>query len=170
MERKLLLLGLLRQQEMHGYRLNDFIENNLALCTDIKKPTAYYLLSQMEKDGWLQVEIEQEGQRPPRRVYHLTEEGEKAFQSLLRQALATYQPVNFLGDIALGFLQELPREEAISLLEAQKSMLEQRLQEVENVPTHPSYLSLLFEHQIRFLRFEREWLEQLISRLKEEQK
>ena len=61
MEKKLLLLGLLRRQEMHGYQLNEFIDNNLALCTDLKKPTAYYLLDQMSKDGWISAEAEQEG-------------------------------------------------------------------------------------------------------------
>ena len=47
MERQLLLLGLLRREDMHGYRLNEFIERDMAFCTDVKKPTAYYLLDKL---------------------------------------------------------------------------------------------------------------------------
>jgi DNA-binding PadR family transcriptional regulator len=61
MERKLLLLGILRQQEMHGYQLFDFIEQGLSTCTNLTKPTAYYLLKQMAEEGWIVVEHSQEG-------------------------------------------------------------------------------------------------------------
>lgn len=168
MERKLLLLGLLRKRGMHGYRLHEFIERNLSPYTDLKKPTAYYLLDQMVRDGWLTAEVEQEGQRPPRRVYHLTPAGEEAFQRLLREALATAHPMTFPGDIALGFLDELPKEEAIQLLETRKHALEERLKNLQRVPPHPGSLQWLFEHQIHHLRSELEWLEKLILRLKEE--
>lgn len=53
MERELLLLGLLRRQDLHGYRLMDFIENNLGACTDLKKPTVYFLLEKMANQGWI---------------------------------------------------------------------------------------------------------------------
>ena len=53
MEKKLLLLGLLRSQEMHGYQLNEFIENSLPTCIEIKKPTAYYILNKMLADKWV---------------------------------------------------------------------------------------------------------------------
>ncbi len=63
MDRKLLLLGLLRMQDMHGYQINDFIDAFLAVCVDVKKPTAYYLLNKMHADGWIAVE-EQAGGQP----------------------------------------------------------------------------------------------------------
>jgi DNA-binding PadR family transcriptional regulator len=47
MDRQLLLLGLLRRQEMHGYQLNEFIEEKMHSCIDLKKPTAYYLLDKL---------------------------------------------------------------------------------------------------------------------------
>ena len=72
MERKLLLLGLLRQQEMHGYQLYEFVDRYLSTCTDMKKSTAYFLLNKMGQDDWIAEEVSQEGSRPPRRVYRLT--------------------------------------------------------------------------------------------------
>jgi DNA-binding PadR family transcriptional regulator len=166
MEKKLLLLGLLRRQEMHGYQLNEFIDNNLALCTDLKKPTAYYLLDQMCKAGWISAESVQEGNRPPRRVYRLTETGEAAFDRLLRDGLSSYQPVNFPGDIGLAFLDWLPPAEALPLLEQQKSHLTNRLAEMRAIPAHTGSLGLIFSHQIHHLQAELAWLETVIAKLK----
>ncbi len=166
MEKKLLLLGLLRRQEMHGYQLNEFIDNNLSLCTDLKKPTAYYLLDQMSKDGWISAETVQEGNRPPRRVYRLTGAGEAAFQQLLREGLSEYQPVNFPGDIGIAFLDWLAPAEALPLLEAQKKALAQRLEEVRAIPHHEGSLGLIFSHQTRHLRAELDWLAEVIETVK----
>jgi len=52
-ERELLLLGLLRKREMHGYQLSEFLETHLAIFFDIKKATAYNLLG--GKDGGTRV-------------------------------------------------------------------------------------------------------------------
>ncbi len=75
MERELLLLGLLRGQEMHGYQLNEII-SRVNRYIELKKATVYFLLDKMDNSGWIKRTDEQEGNRPPRRVYHLTAEGE----------------------------------------------------------------------------------------------
>ena len=165
MEKKLLLLGLLRRQEMHGYQLNEFIDNNLALCTDLKKPTAYYLLDQMSKDGWISAETEQEGNRPQRKVYRLTETGEAAFQRLLRENLSAYSPINFPGDIGLAFLDWLTPAETLPLLETQKTQVAARLAEIKSIPAHAGSLGLIFSHQIHHLNAELSWLEEIIAKI-----
>jgi DNA-binding PadR family transcriptional regulator len=167
MEKKLLLLGLLRRQEMHGYQLNEFIDNNLGLCTDLKKPTAYYLLDQMSKDGWISAETEQEGNRPPRKVYRLTTSGEAAFQHLLRENLSAYSAVNFPGDIGLAFMDWLPANEALPLLEEQKEQVRARLGLVTAIPAHTGSLALIFSHQRHHLQAELDWLEQITSNLED---
>jgi len=165
MEKKLLLLGLLRRQEMHGYQLNEFIDNNLAMCTDLKKPTAYYLLDQMSKDGWIAAESEQEGNRPPRKVYRLTDSGEAAFQQLLHDNLADYTPINFPGDIGLAFMDWMSPTDILPQLESQKLQIQQRLAEVRLIPAHSGSLALIFSHQIHHLASELEWLEKIIESL-----
>jgi DNA-binding PadR family transcriptional regulator len=170
MGKKLLLLGLLRRQEMHGYQLNEFIDNNLALCTDLKKPTAYYLLDQMSKDNWISAETEQEGNRPQRKVYRLTEAGEAVFQRLLRENLAAYSPVNFPGDIGLAFLDWLTPTESLPLLEAQKAQVVARLAEIKSIPAHAGSLGLIFLHQIHHLQAELDWLEHVLTEIDKEKK
>lgn len=167
MEKKLLLLGLLRRQEMHGYQLNEFIDNNLALCTDLKKATAYYLLDKMSGEGLIRAETEQEGNRPPRRVYRLTDAGEAAFQALLRENLAAYAPVNFPGDIGLAFLDWLTPEEALPLLLAQREKAQARLAEIRAVPVHGGSLQLVFLHQTHHLQAELAWLDEVTQLLRQ---
>ena len=71
-ERELLLLGLLRKREMHGYQLSEFMETHVGIFFDLKKATAYNLLGKMEGKGWVRSREEQEGKRPPRRVFAIT--------------------------------------------------------------------------------------------------
>jgi DNA-binding PadR family transcriptional regulator len=165
MDRKLLLLGLLRMQEMHGYQLNDFIDAFLSVCVDVKKPTAYYLLNKMHQEGWISVEEHQEGNRPMRRIYSIAPQGEAAFQDLLRENLSTYTPVQFGGDIGLAFMDALTVEERNSLITQRRADLAQKLTEVETIPAHPGNFQLMIEHQVRHLRAELDWLDDLISHL-----
>jgi DNA-binding PadR family transcriptional regulator len=111
MERKLLLLGLLRSQEMSGYQLNELIDSHMRASVRLKKPTAYRLLSKMADDGWITYTEERQGNRPLRRVYAITPKGEAAFQQLLRDSLADYSPAEFRSAISLAFLDALPAEE-----------------------------------------------------------
>src|SRR5689334_23474740 len=116
MERELLLLGLLRRSHMYGYQLHEFIERDLATCSDLKKSTAYFLLDKMTRQGWITQHEEREGNRPPRRVYQVTPAGEAQFQKLLHENLSSYTPARFGGDIGLMFADTLPAAEAQRLL------------------------------------------------------
>ena len=163
MDRKLLLLGLLRKQEMHGYQLNDFVDVFLTVCVDVKKPTTYYLLNKMYADGWVAVKEHQDGNRPVRRIYSITYKGGKAFQRLLRENLGSYQPVQFNGDIGLAFMDALSNTELNNLITQRREDLERQLAAVEAVPTHPGNFQLMIEHQVQHLRSELQWLDDVIA-------
>lgn len=156
-ERELLLLGLLRKQEMHGYRLSEFLDSHLGLFFDLKKATAYNLLGKMERKGWVRSRREQEGKRPPRRVFTISPSGEEVFQRLLREALAAYKPAVFPGNVPLLFLDALPPEERSGLLRTRKRALEVYLTALEDHPDHP-----LLHHKRGILRAEKDWLLGLI--------
>ena len=163
--RELLFLGLLRHQKMHGYQLNEFIQKDLAVCTDIKKPTAYYLLNKMAERGWIEQSSEQIGNRPPRRVYQITVEGEAAFQSLLRESMQQYSPTFFEDDIPLAYLDELETDEAKDLLEKRREILLAELQKMQETAPHPGTVQWMLEHRLRHLETELEWLNEVLSRL-----
>jgi DNA-binding PadR family transcriptional regulator len=168
MDRQLLLLGLLRQGDRHGYELHQFIEDNLSFCTDLKKSTAYYLLDKMKSEGWIAEEIEQVGNRPPRHVYRMLTAGEAAFQQLLRQSLSEYVPATFGGDVAVAFLDALEPAEALACLAARRRALSSRLRQTADAPVHKGSLQWVVDHQEKHLRRELEWLDELIKRLEQQ--
>ena len=165
MERKLLLLGLLRSHEMHGYQLNEFIDSHLGATVHLKKPTAYRLLNKMADDGWVTYREEREGNRPPRRVYSITSQGEAAFQQLLRESLADYKPVDFLGNIGLLFLDAIPVKEALSLLQKRRAIVENLLQSAHAHGEHQGSSQLILSRQIRHLSTELEWLDKVMTQV-----
>jgi DNA-binding PadR family transcriptional regulator len=164
-ERELLLLGLLREQAMHGYQLLEFIDTQMSTCVDLKKPTAYFLLEKMTAAGWIRFEQGQEGHRPPRRVYTLTPAGEVAFQKLLRENLGSYQPARFASDIGLAFVDTLPADEALALLRQRRTAAQELLAIVQAAPEHPGGAQLMIEHQVHHLASELSWLDGVIEHM-----
>lgn len=169
MDNRLLLLGLLRGQQMHGYQLYEFIGGGLAVCTDLKKPTAYYLLNKMAQDGWVEEHTEQDGNRPLRRVYRLTAQGEAAFQQLLRENLADYSRPSFPSDMGLAFLDDLRPDEALALLHQRRAALAKSLAAARQAPLHQGAYQWLVEHQQHFLASELAWLDKLLHHLNSQQ-
>jgi len=166
MERQLLLLGLLRREDMHGYRLNEFIERDLAFCTDVKKPTAYYLLDKLAEQGYIsEVEgtTEADSNRPPRITYHITPAGETHFMELLRDNLSHFERHTFPGDIGIAFMDALPAGEAVQRLQARRQAMQAFLAEMEQVPAHQGPLNLVVDHHVRHMRAEIDWLDGVLD-------
>ncbi len=169
-ERKLLLLGLLRQSEMHGYMLNAHLD-----CTapiSLKKPTAYNLLDRMEEDGWVEHRDEPTGDRP-RRVFSVTAEGERAFLNLLRQQLASFVPAELPGLVSLSFLDAIPVPEALDLLKQRRAAITEYQaafgQSGESNASadghHTGSTHLAIEYIRRFLDLETRFLDEVIDTL-----
>ncbi len=164
-EQKLLLLGILRQQKMHGYQLFEYIDQGLSICTDLTRPTAYYLLNKMAEEGWVSEEQMQEGNRPMRKVYRLTSLGEREYQRLLRENLSEFKPASFGGDVGLAMLDQLSKEEAVILLKERRKSLVTLLQEARSVPSHRGSLQLAIDHRVFYLAQELKWLDHLLEEL-----
>ena len=170
MERELLLLGFLRRENMHGYKLNEFIERDMAACTDLKKPTAYFLLDKMAKQGWISMKETREGNRPPRRVYKVTAKGEAEYQKMLRENLAAFIETKFPGDIGLGFADDLDPNDVLPLLTERRTALIAKQDDLNAVPEHSGSLQLIVSHQQFHLEAELRWLDQVIAQFKRKAK
>lgn len=165
MERKLLLLGLLRSQEMHGYQINELIDAHLGTTIQVKKPTVYKLLGGMVADGWINYREEQEGNYPTRRVYTITPKGEEVFQQLLRQNLAEYKPVSYLGNVGIIYLDALPGEEAAALLRQRRGKVESFAKILRADKQHQGGFQLMLSYHLGQLNAELEWLDEVIGLL-----
>lgn len=164
MDRQLLLLGLLRGQEMHGYQLNEFIDRQMAFCVDLKRSTAYYLLDKLCREGLVSQELGREGNRPERRIYRITPAGEQRFQELLRHNLAEYAPPMYGIDIGVIYQGHLPAAEAAGLLHERRAAMLAHRAELEGLrATLPPGHSAVVEHHLVHLDAELAWLDRLIA-------
>ncbi|NTW04147.1 MAG: PadR family transcriptional regulator [Oscillochloris sp.] len=164
MDRQLLLLGLLRAQEMHGYQLNEFIDQQMDFCVDLKRSTAYYLLDKLCRDGYVAEETEREGNRPERKVYRITPTGEARFQELLRQNLSTYEPPVYAEDIGVIFEHLLAPNESLNLLyQRREAILAHRNRmKVLHISLPPSHMAVI-DHHLLHLDAEIAWVDRLIA-------
>ncbi len=164
MDRQLLLLGLLRNQEMHGYQINEFIDEQIGFCVDLKRSTAYYLLDKLCRDGFVSEEVERAGKRPERRVYRITPAGEARFQVLLRHNLAAYMPPVYSEDIGIIFQHHLPNEETMRLLRVRRDQIVAHQVRLEAMRvTLPQDHQAVIKHHLVHIEAELSWLDELIA-------
>ncbi|MFD1177593.1 PadR family transcriptional regulator [Paenibacillus puldeungensis] len=163
--RSLILLGLLMAQSQHGYQINEFIERNLSTVTDMKKPTAYATLDKLSQQGYIEVQTEQEGNRPPRKVYSINEQGKQYFYKLLINNLSSAETVNYRGDIGLMFINHLPGDQARSALRQKLDKDKKMLAELQQTPSHGNVtgVNLAIKHKITMLEAEIAFLEQTVE-------
>lgn len=167
-ERSLLLLGILMAQSAHGYQINDFIEKALIHITDMKKPTAYALLERMSRAGLVTVHSEQEGNRPPRKVYSITEQGRVEFLRLLRHNLTAIGSPVHKGDIALLFLDYLSPAEAADHLRVRLEHLRNQMDALQHASKHHHASGIVrsIDHQILHTQLEMDWLTRVMDQLR----
>lgn len=163
MDRELLLLGILRREAMHGYRLVEIVETELRTCTDLKKPTAYFLLGKLARLGLVTRTRTREGKRPPKWVYRLTPKGEETFQSLLRENLAAFAPPKYPGSVGLAFLHALAPEEAHQLLAQRLTALEARAAGIGSLDAIEGPSALVASHERHQLLAEANWLSRVLA-------
>ena len=163
MERKLLLLGMLRNHSMYGYQINELIDAHLGTSVALTKPTAYRFLNQMTEKGWIEFKEEQAGNRPTRRVYSIRPAGETAFQKMLRESLADFTPTASHGTIGIAFLDAIPTEEALHLLQTRRNLIEETLNTLIVDEDHHGGFGYVILHQVQHLKAELVWLDEVIE-------
>lgn len=125
----LILLSFLRQRPMHGYEIQQLIQaSRMDLWTNILSGSIYYALNKMESDGLIEATAEERTGARLRKIYSITDEGEKLFQQMIRETL-TLPPHTVKSDFSLGlvWIEDIPKEEAVELLEQNLKQVEESL-------------------------------------------
>jgi DNA-binding PadR family transcriptional regulator len=128
---RLIVLGLLLRGPLSGYTLGRYLQmSRTDLWAGILPGSIYHALKKLAAEGLVTLlDTEQTGNRT-RAIYAITEAGEREYRRLLRDAWSTpgpHYPVALY--VALGFLDDLPREEVLSALDQQIAGLEGTLAE-----------------------------------------
>jgi len=111
------ILGFLQKQDMTGYDLKtSCFDQRIAHLWPADQAQIYKTLDKLFEQGWINCHVEIQRDRPNRKVYSLTEQG----QAELVRWLQSPQPLPTVRDtllVQLFFAAELPNEAIVSLLE-----------------------------------------------------
>ncbi|MFJ5708283.1 PadR family transcriptional regulator [Streptomyces sp. NPDC093105] len=126
---RLLILGAVRQHgRAHGYQVRNDLEYWGAHEWSNAKPgSIYHALKQMAKQGLLvahEIAPSTAG-GPPRVEYEITDKGTEEYFALLRESLSSHEQKTDVLSAGIGFIVDLPREEAVALLRKRIAGLDQ---------------------------------------------
>jgi DNA-binding PadR family transcriptional regulator len=154
---ELAILGLLEDQELHGYEIRKRLRDELGLFSNISFGSLYPALSRLERGGAVRAIEENDGDvggpvpmtgslsgeraalrsrraspargRRGRKVYGITDEGRRQFTRLLgSETGAGTEDARSFG-LRLAFARYLPPQARLRLLERRRAQLAQRLTE-----------------------------------------
>jgi PadR family transcriptional regulator AphA len=116
------LLGFLRQSPLHGYEIYQQMSDaeGLGLVWHVKQSNLYALLGRLEKEGFIATEIELQGVRPPRKVFHLTPFGQDKFLDWVQSAVEHGRDIRLDFLVKFYFAQREGREVALALTGRQR--------------------------------------------------
>lgn len=166
-DKRLLLLGILSAHSLHGYELNELLKSP-STAIRIGKANAYQLLAKLEEEGLVEGREEQIAKRPPRTIYTVTEAGRAEFSRLLQERLAEFQPIEYPDGISLSFIDLLPPETVVPLLEHRALRLAARCATFAGFSddiraSHPG-----LDFLVRLTELEQSMLQELIEKLTKE--
>lgn len=114
-----LLLGVLVQQgPKHGYEIRQELESwNAQQWANIAYGSIYFSLKKMAEEGLIKVLDSKDGEKPGRILYEVTESGRNKFMDLLRKQWWEIKPIIDPFQVALTFMNCMPKDEVLLALE-----------------------------------------------------
>ena len=124
-----LILGLIRGGMTSGYSIKRFIEQQrMSVFWATAFAQIYPELAQLEEAGYVTHREDPQGARQ-RRAYSLTPKGERALLSWLRRTRVPPMELRDEGLLRLAFADNLPRDEAIALVQRLRARSEEAARE-----------------------------------------
>ena len=124
---ELAVLGLLKEQPMHGYQLSRELGDALGGFWRVSYGSLYPTLRRLERQGAVEAVVDAAGRGRRKTTYHVTEKGEALFFELLQETPHDNSSEDTRFRVRLAFFKYLPPETRIRLLERRRAALEERL-------------------------------------------
>lgn len=136
---ELAILGVLKEQPMHGYELRHYLSFIVGHIWQLSYGTLYPALRRMEKRGELTKQTIRDGRGPAKHVYALTAKGETTFLEMMSEVGSpTEISDSHKFNLRLIFFRYLPAEKRRALLEQRLEFLRENresLAEMEEIPS-----------------------------------
>jgi DNA-binding PadR family transcriptional regulator len=166
MMKKLLLLGLLRSQKLHGYGLLEYLNSHTLSGAAIGKSNAYRLLRLLAAEGLISSRTERDGNRPERHVYEVTDKGEALFRELLLENLAEDATADQPGIELLNYLDAIEPAAAAEQLQKRRDRVAERHVGLANLPGDALHLHPALDLNLRQVEVELQWLDAKLAELR----
>ena len=158
------VLGLLMGGPKHGYELYQDFVAAFGPIWKAGRSKLYAVLSDLNAENYLGVTTQPQDDRPPRKIYHLTEAGRQAFLDWV------YEPVRPMRSIRVEFLAKLRffyllnLQDAYRLLDAQIVICQSELDRIvgqysEDYPGDDPFYDLLSDFRQRQIALIIDWLD-----------
>ena len=190
---ELAILGLLKEQELHGYELKKRLAEALGAFSSVSFGSLYPALARLRVAGAVEATDRDELPGPPsvpmtgsisgesaafqarrrvkragraRKVYRITARGEQLFEELLAADSSGDDDRAF--QLRLAFCRYLPSEARLGLLERRRAQLVERLARVRGTvrarrERMDAYTRSLMEHGTEATELDISWLDALIA-------
>ena len=187
---ELAILGLLKEQELHGYELKKRLAGSLGMASGVSFGSLYPALARLDRAGAVRtVEaaaspvIPQTGSLGgelaafrarsvassrggrSRKVYGITPAGERLFDELLATEHASSDDARMFN-LRLAFARHLPAEARLGMLERRRAHLLDRLARAQGRSggRFDGYVASLLEHDRESTEHDLSWIDRLIAR------
>jgi PadR family transcriptional regulator AphA len=102
------ILGLLESRPMHGYEMFQLFQGGiLGQIIHLEMSQMYAFLKKLERLAYIEAELEPQGVRPPRKIFHLTEAGRRTFLEWLTTPVERPREIRLLFLLKLYFVQRI---------------------------------------------------------------
>ncbi len=173
------VLGLLKEQDMHGYELKKRLADVFGLASAVSFGSLYPALSRLEAAGAINVVAAEGGEHGAgagttgaegrssrrRKVYGMTARGAAMFEELLASSQSGAEDERSFS-LRLAFARYLPPERRLGLLEQRRAVLGERLAQLAaraRARRDDRYMRVLAERQHDALSRDVSWLDDLIQ-------
>jgi DNA-binding PadR family transcriptional regulator len=163
-----LLLGMLRLSPSHGYDLHQQLERDLRYVWRLSLSQVYNVLNRLEKGGLIAGEVLQQEERPDRKRFHLTAEGEQHFKEWLEAPVgASVHAVRIAFLSKLYFAQQMHDINLEPLWDEQFEVIKAGLERLENRRSQASGAHSILEYSLRLRVMQLETLLQWLTDFKQ---
>jgi DNA-binding PadR family transcriptional regulator len=159
----LIILSVLRASPAHGYELKRRVQR--PTFSPLSNNSLYPHLRRFETAGAVTSVLEEQENKPARRIYAITDAGRRLFTELV----STLPPELAGSDeeflVRLSFFHEIDRPARSAILAARAHVMDERIAQVRTLQDEatelPEWRALAMEHLLERLESERVWLDTL---------
>src|SRR5712692_2949391 len=114
------ILGLLEGRPMHGYEMfQQFQVGTLHQIVHLEMSQMYAFLKKLERLEYIEAQLEPQGARPPRKIFHLTPAGHTILFQWLMEPVVRPREIRILFLIKLYFVRQFIPQQTRTLVDQQ---------------------------------------------------